>query len=268
MAECGTGGRISLVGHHYLTHLSVSPDSSRIAFLHRYPLADGGECTRLMTIGTDGSNLRCLAQGFLSHFDWKDDHHIFIFGRANSPLESFRNNPVLANPIVVASLRLAKRTVKALIGRNRSIVSSSNSFMMVEDKDNTAATPFAKDIIPLDGHPMMNPVYKDWCVNDTYPDKEGFRDLMLYNFVKEKRIDIGRFRMISDKPEMSLLSEFFKHVDLTNVPSLEDLAFTRSGLHCDLHPRWNSKGDKAFFDSIHEGTRQLYFANVRGVISG
>ena len=268
VAECGTGGRISLVGHHYLTHLSVSPDSSRIAFLHRYPLADGGECTRLMTIGTDGSNLRCLAQGFLSHFDWKDDHHIFIFGRANSPLESFRNNPVLANPIVVASLRLAKRTVKALIGRNRSIVSSSNSFMMVEDKDNTAATPFAKDIIPLDGHPMMNPVYKDWCVNDTYPDKEGFRDLMLYNFVKEKRIDIGRFRMISDKPEMSLLSEFFKHVDLTNVPSLEDLAFTRSGLHCDLHPRWNSKGDKAFFDSIHEGTRQLYFANVRGVISG
>lgn len=266
VAECCNSGKISTIGHHYLTHLSVNPDSTRIAFLHRYPLADGGECTRLMTIGTDGSNLRCLAQGFLSHFDWKDNNHIYIFGRANSSLELFRNNPILANPIVAASLKLAKKTVKLFIGKNRSIVASSNSFMMIEDKDNTETIPFAKDIIPVDGHPMTNPLYKDWCINDTYPDNEGYRDLMLYNFIKDERINLERFRMIKEMPDMTLMKDFFYGVNLTHCPAPEDLAFTRSGLHCDLHPRWNSKGDKAFFDSIHEGTRQLYCVNVKDIL--
>ena len=267
VAECGTNGKVSTIGHHYLTHLCVSPDSLRIAFLHRYPLADGGECTRLMTIGADGSNLRCLAQGFLSHFDWKDNNHIYIFGRANSSLESLRNNPILANPLVAASMKLAKKTIKLFIGKNKSIVASSNSFLMIEDKENTEAIPFAKDIIPVDGHPMTNPVYKDWCINDTYPDNEGYRDLMLYSFLRDERINLGRFRMIMDRPDMALKQQFFMGVDLSHLPNEEEYAFTRSGLHCDLHPRWNSKGDKAFFDSIHEGSRQLYCVNVKDIIS-
>lgn len=266
VAECDTNGKISTIGHHYLTHLCVNPDSTRIAFLHRYPLADGGECTRLMTIGTDGSDLRCLASGFLSHFDWKDNNHIYIFGRANSSLESFRNNPILANPIVATSVKIAKKTVKLFIGKNRSIVASSNSFMMIEDKENTQTIPFAKDIIPVDGHPMTNPVYKNWCVNDTYPNDEGIRDLMLYNFKDDLRVDLGKFRMIMDRPDMTLKTDFFQGVDLSHLPNQEEYAFTRSGLHCDLHPRWNSKGDKAFFDSIHEGTRQLYCINVKDIV--
>ena len=267
VAECDSNGKVSEIGHHYLTHLCVSPDSSRIAFLHRFPLADGGECTRLMSIGADGSNLRCLAQGFLSHFDWKDDNHIYIFGRANSSLESFRNNPILAIPIVATSMKLAKKTIKLFIGKNKSIVAKSNSFMMVEDKDNTGVIPFAKDIIPVDGHPMTNPIYNEWCINDTYPDNDGYRDLMLYNFHSNERINLGRFHMIMDRPDMTLKQQFLMGVDLSQMSNEEEYAFTRSGLHCDLHPRWNSKGDKAFFDSIHEGTRQLYYVNVKDIVS-
>lgn len=267
VAECGANGKVSKIGHHYLTHLCVSPDSSRIAFLHRYPLADGGECTRLMTVGADGSNLRCLGQGFLSHFDWMDNNHIYIFGRVNGSLESFRNNPILANPIVATSLRLAKKAVKSIIGKNKSLAASSNSFLMFEDKEDAVAISFAKDIIPVDGHPMTNPVYKDWCINDTYPDNEGYRDLMLYNFLRDERINLGRFRMIFDKPDMQLVNEFFKGVEPTRIRNVEDMAFYRSGLHCDLHPRWNSKGDIVCFDSIHEGSRQLYAIDVRKIIN-
>lgn len=43
--------------------------------------------------------------------------------------------------------------------------------------------------------------------------------------------------------------------------SPELFSFTRSGLHCDLHPRWNFDGTKVAFDSIHEGTRQIYIAS-------
>lgn len=265
-AECGTNGKISQFGHHYLTHLSISPDSKRIAFLHRYPLADGGESTRLMTIGVDGTGLRCLAQGFLSHFDWKDNDHIYIFGRANSSLESLRNNPLLAYPIIASSLRLAKKLVKAVIGKNKSIVASSNSFLMISDEDVPVITPFAKDCIPVDGHPMTNPVYKRWCVNDTYPDELGIRDLMLYDFEEDLRVDLGKFRMIMDRPDMALKEAFLKGVDMANIADVEEFARTRSGLHCDLHPRWNIDGTKVFFDSIHEGTRQVYMVNVGSII--
>ena len=267
-AECGNKGNISMVGHHYLTHLCINPDSTRLAFLHRYPLADGGECTRLMTIGVDGSGLRCLAQGFLSHFDWKDNNHIYIFGRANSSLESLRNNAILSNQFVSASIRLARRVVKMLLGKNRSIVAGANSFMMVEDKESPVAMPFAKDIMPVDGHPMTNPVYKDWCINDTYPDDNGIRSLFLYNFIRDERVNLGQFQMIFEKPNMDSSDVFFAGVEPTKMREPDSLAFYRSGLHCDLHPRWNSNGQKAVFDSIHEGSRQIYALDVERIVRG
>lgn len=269
VAECGCSGQIPLFGHHFLTHLSVSPDSSRIAFLHRYPLADGGEMSRLMTIGCNGTGLRCLAQGFLSHFDWKDNNHIYIFGRANSSLDSLRSNPILSNPVVMFGLRMAKKTVKLIIGKNKAIAASTNSFLIVTDSDEPCITAFAKDIIPVDGHPMTCPANSDWCVNDTYPNAEGIRDLMLYSFGQDLRIDLGKFKMIDERPDMSLKNRFFAGADerLTAQIGPENLAFTRSGLHCDLHPRWNSLGDKVVFDSIHEGSRQIYMIEVGNLLN-
>ena len=74
--------------------------------------------------------------------------------------------------------------------------------------------------------------------------------------------------MIDDMPDMSLASEFFSGVDdkiLAGI-SQQSLAFTRSGLHCDLHPRWNNKGTRIVFDSIHEGSRQVYSVDVSSII--
>jgi hypothetical protein len=213
-----------------------------------------------MTIGVDGSELRCIAQGFLSHFDWKDDSHIYIFGRANSSFDALRDNRFLAIPFVSLSLRYAKRVVKSLIGKKANNI--GKSFIMITDSNTPEIVPFAQDIIPLDGHPMTNPRDNNWCVNDTYPDENGDRTLMLYNFKENIRYDLGIFRMIFDKPDMTLRELFLAGVDLNNINSIDNLAFTRSGLHCDLHPRWNSNGKMIVFDSIHEGTRQVYKVDV------
>ena len=43
-------------------------------------------------------------------------------------------------------------------------------------------------------------------------------------------------------------------------------SFTRSGLHCDLHPRWRIDGKQVTFDSLHEGSRQIYVVDTAGVV--
>lgn len=268
VAECG--GTSSGVSHHYLTHLCLNPSCTRVAFLHRYFMADGGLMTRLMSVGTDGSGLRCLAHGFLSHFDWKDDENIYIFGRANSSLDALRNSPLLSNPLMVGPMKLAKKFVKFVLhrGKEGGNANAGKSFIMITDAELPVITPFAQGVITEDGHPMTNPVNSNWCINDTYPDKEGIRTLMLYNFLTKERIDIGTFKMLKDKPDMTLAEEYLAGVDpkILNSISQENLSFTRSGLHCDLHPRWSCDGQKAAFDSIHEGTRQIYVAHVGELI--
>lgn len=265
VAEYGSGSILG-VSHHYITHLCLNPSCTRVAFLHRYFMADGGLMTRLMTIGTDGTGLRCLAQGFLSHYDWKDDKTIYIFGRANNSLDALRNNPLLSNPLMVGPMKVAKKVAKFILhrGNGGGKANVGKSFMMVTDTEQPIITPFAQEVITEDGHPMTNPINNDWCINDTYPNKDGIRTLMLYNFVTNQRIDLGTFKRLMDRPDMTLAEKYFTGVDSKILSSIsqEELAFTRSGLHCDLHPRWSRNGQQAVFDSIHEGTRQIYVAYV------
>ena len=99
-------------------------------------------------------------------------------------------------------------------------------------------------------------------VNDTYPDKVGDRTLMFYDVKNERRIDIGKFRMLFDKPD---IASFDWRATMSGIDprvlrqfNRDDYLFYRSGFHCDLHPRWSHDGKTAYFDSIHEGTRQIY----------
>lgn len=266
VAECGTTN-MSGNTHHYLTHLCLNPSSTRIAFLHRYFMPDGGLMTRLMTIGADGNNLRCIGQGFLSHYDWKDDSHIYIFGRSGSSVDAMRNNPIMSNPIIKYSLRFAKKMVKMVIGKSKGIAGGM-SFLMIEDSEQVTTTAFAKDIIPTDGHPMTNPQNKNWCICDNYPDSEGVRDLFLYDFSNDIRVNLGRFKRLFEDPDMREKGMYFDGVDANILKGIseEQLAFTRSGLHCDLHPRWSANGKWAVFDSIHEGTRQVYRINTSTLV--
>ena len=267
VAECGVSN-LSGQTHHYLTHLCLNPSNSRVAFLHRYFMPDGGLMTRLMTIGLDGKDLRCIGQGFLSHYDWKDDNHIYIYGRTGSSVDAMSNNPIMSNPLVKFSLRLAKKMVKAVIGKGKGIVGGM-SFLMIEDSPTATTAAFAKDIIPTDGHPMTNPKNNDWCICDNYPNEDGIRDLFLYCFSKDIRINLGKYKRLFENPDLDLKKDYFKGVDASILKSIseEQLSFTRSGLHCDLHPRWNHDGRVAVFDSIHEGTRQVYAVNVEKIIT-
>ena len=244
--------------HHFVTHLCLSPDNRRIAFLHRFFLADGGIRTRLMTIGIDGKDCRCLASGFLSHFDWKDNHSIFIWGKESGNIDNLRSNPILSNRFIQPLLGIAKKVIRSF--PSKTIVGSKH-FLMVQDVSPQQVFPFAIGVIDEDGHPMCCPVDRNIMICDTYPNQETKeRTLFFYHFKENTRHDIGYFFMGDQKVDTSLEDEYLKDVDtrIRSMVSSEQLSFTRSGLHCDLHPRWDANGKMIAFDSIHEGTRQIY----------
>lgn len=90
-----------------------------------------------------------------------------------------------------------------------------------------------------DGHCSYSPDRR-WILNDTYPDQgDHKRTLMLYDPAKNRRIDIGRFL---SPPEFG------------------------ADMRCDLHPRWSCDGRQVCFDSVHEGARKMYVADVSSVI--
>lgn len=262
VSECSIESSVHNGFHHYITHLVLSPDNKRIAFLHRFFLPDGGLRTRLMTVGTDGGNLRCLGYGFLSHFDWKDNNSIFIWGRTGSSIDAIRSNKILSNPIISPMLKGAKKIVRTFLKGTKGM---SMSFLIITDAEKPEIKPVAQGIINSDGHPMFSPINRNLIICDTYPDKEESRYLFLYNFENNKRINIGYFKRLLELPDISLNNKYTQGVDkrILNLMSPELFSYTRSGLHCDLHPRWNCDGTMVAFDSIHEGTRQIYTASVK-----
>lgn len=255
---------------HYLTHLLLNPSQTRIAFLHRCKLKDGGETTRLMAIGIDGSDLRCLATGFLSHFDWKDDNAIAIWGRIGSGVEKLRNSfiyKLLPSGLIATGKGIIKK-ILAFSGPSKN-KNSPFQWMVFSDTIPVTQSFLAKGVIEEDGHPMFCPANRDWMICDNYPDKDGIRTLFLFQVSTQKKIELGKYRMIDAKPDMEKIKDSLSDVESSVLKAfdIKKMAFYRSGLHCDLHPRWKGDGTSVAFDSIHEGKRAIYTYNVSDIVS-
>lgn len=91
-----------------------------------------------------------------------------------------------------------------------------------------------------DGHCSFSPD-RHWVLNDTYPDEHGMRTLMLYRWPDGPRLDIARLH----SPKSRWWGE----------------------IRCDLHPRWRRDGRAVCIDSVHEGTRQMYAADVGDLVA-
>ena len=95
------------------------------------------------------------------------------------------------------------------------------------------------DILTKNGHCSFT---RDgtWLLTDESPDKENRQTLLLWHMLEERRVVLGRF--LSPPP-------------------------FRGEIRCDLHPRWSRDETQVCFDSIHEGTRQVYVVDVSAAVN-
>jgi len=102
-----------------------------------------------------------------------------------------------------------------------------------------------------DGHCSYSPDGQ-WILYDGYPDgstPDYMRWLGIYSLEQRKGFTLGRFR---SEP---LYRETAEGPDWSFVD-----------LRCDLHPRWMPNGTSVTFDSIHEGYRGIYWADVSAIM--
>jgi len=99
---------------------------------------------------------------------------------------------------------------------------------------------FGQGVLPRDGHMSFSPDGR-WLVTDSYPQGDRrLSELILYDVSNRTKVTLGRFHS----------EEEFE-----------------GDIRCDLHPRWSPDGKTISFDSVHEGSRQIYLADVTGVVN-
>lgn len=194
----------------WFNHLFFNTDDSRFCFLARFQAPPGantyGRSTSFFTANPDGSDLYCLAADtVVSHFDWKNESEILAFAQ-------YRN----------VGLRFCLYTDR------------TDRIEVIGHGKLTHARP-----VDQDGHCSYSPD-RQWILNDTYPQPNQCRTLMLYRPGDDRLVSLGEYL---SPPE-------------TNAPD---------EIRCDLHPRWSRDGTQVCFDSLHEGHRQVYVMDVSEV---
>jgi len=108
----------------------------------------------------------------------------------------------------------------------------SHVLFTVGKKDYTRV---GRGLLDFDGHG----VFSDdghWMATDTYPDRLNERKLMVLRMADQAVLPLGSYF----------------------VPEIYREQYSR----CDLHPRWRPDGRMLAFNSVHEGTRQVYVIDV------
>lgn len=244
----------------YITHVVPSPSGAWICFLYRSWLADGGMDTALCVVSATGGDFRVVHRGNLSHFDWRDDESIIIWGPRRQLVTGLRGRGSSGRGWSTVVLRRLKDVVRPFV-KGAGLLAST--FLRVSI-DGSPPEPFFSEFFTGDGHPSFCPKDRAWMLCDTYPDAAGNRDLFLLDTRRPTKYMLGVFHEPSLPLDESLIDEATVEVDpgVLQLVGRQRYARARSGLHCDLHPRWRHDGKQVTFDSLHDGSRQVYVADT------
>ena len=122
--------------------------------------------------------------------------------------------------------------------------SRGERFYLFADKTDRVE-PIGPDVMTVNGHNTYLAVKGQppgrWIVNDTYPDANRLQHPYLYDTQTGRRHPLGHFHSPRE--------------------------YTGEW-RCDTHPRSGPDGTTVCIDSPHEGGRQMYLIDVRGIVGG
>lgn len=219
-------------------HVMFNPSGNRFCFMHRYFTAGNIQQSRLFTSDLEGKDIRLLFEGFVSHYDWRDDNTILAWAgkrKLISSDDSKRFNP----------MKIIKKCLKPIyyaLGKPRILMQKimGDSYYLISDID-IRKNPevencqrIAMGVLYCDGHCTYSPD-KRWILTDGYTDSNNRLPLFLYDTKTEELYEVGRYK----------------------TPKELD-----GELRIDLHPRFNHDGSKVFIDSGMSGKRDMYIVDV------
>ena len=138
---------------HWVNHLLFNTKGNRFVFLHRWTRPGGRFLTRMFTADKDGTDLHLLVDSGLVSHFDWKD-----------------------DKYILAWCRIPGK---------------GEHFFLICDSSGEA-TPVGENELTTDGHCSYSPDRK-WILTDTYPDSEGYRNLMIYNNETGESFLIGRF---------------------------------------------------------------------------
>ena len=221
---------------NWVNHMMFNPSGTRFCFLHRFLREDGIGHSRLLAADADGSNLRVLFEGMVSHYCWTDDTTILAWAGARKVL----GNPRSRSGGIMTGARKILKPIYYALGKPRFLMQRivRDSYYLIEDRAGGEARRFAFGQLTCDGHCSLSPDRR-WVVTDGYTDGRNRLPLFLCPLHGERIVEIGRFA----------------------TPKALD-----GPLRVDLHPRFNGDGTKICIDSAMDGTRQMYVLDVAKLI--
>lgn len=215
---------------HYLEHLSLSPNDSQLAFLHRWESMNYRH-SRLLIANADGTNLRIANDvGRISHFCWLDNNHIFSWGALPTIANRIRNSIGINKYIFTLGLKVYKKiTHKNSQTGNGSISKAltGDSYLVI-NTENGVTKRYLEDQLDRDGHPSVT---SEFIITDTYPDNNNQQHLLCINKYDNT---------------------------VSTIDTIEtDIAFNDTAMRCDLHPKISEDGHLISIDSLVSGQRKV-----------
>jgi hypothetical protein len=221
---------------HWVNHLMFNPSGSRFCFLHRFMRTDGIVHSRLMSANQDGTELRLLFEGLVSHYDWLGDDRIFAWAGRRSLLSGGSGKKTGVGVL----LRKCLKPIYYALGKPRILMQKivGDSYFVIDDVAGQSSAEVAKGILTSDGHCTVSRDQR-WVLTDGYTDAKNRLPLFLWNLDGAYAMELGRY----DTP---------RHLD--------------GPLRVDLHPRFSPDGKKICIDSAMGGSRNMYVLDVEQVI--
>ena len=231
----------------YVNHLMYNRSASRFCFVHRYERDDGITQTRLFTAdAADGSGLRRLMTGMVSHYDWRDDETILAWAGVRRLLGSGSSGRSSPKARLMTAARRALKPVYYALGKPRFLMNRivGDRYMLIDDVADAdregRVAGWASGRLICDGHCTYNRGGSEpnrWVVTDGYPDR-GKQPLFVWDTLTDGGFEVGRF----------------------TSPARYD-----KETRVDLHPRWNRDATRICIDSAMDGTRRMYEVDVSSI---